>query len=171
MAENVFIIILILITYLTYIEPCPRSCQCIYSQRLTYWKAKNLYKVRLGIPQYTERLVLSRNNISSIWAHDFKELPNLRDLDIKNSPLAYFDTEILKRFKNLVSLDLSGNLLTKISKFPFHWNLKSLELQSNLLTHIDGSTFSLLQNLSNLDLGNNRLSNISTDAFKHFENV
>ena len=164
-------IILILHLCVTWIAPCPLSCQCNKMARLTSCNGKTLHKVPLGIPEYTMRLVLFESNISSIRTHDFKELPNLQLLSITYSALVSFDTEVLKKFKNLVSLNLRRNQLREISKFPPHVKLKSLELQDNLLTDVDGATFSSLKNISILYLSNNQLSNIPVDLFTRLENL
>ena len=164
-------IIIMLHLCVTWIEQCPQSCRCFRSTRLTHCEGENLQKVSLGIPEYTVRLVLSRNNISSIRTHDFKELFNLRWLTISDSALSFFDTEVIKKFKYLVGLRLERNQLRKISKFPPHMKLKSLELQDNLLTDVGCDTFSSLQNLSILNLGNNQLSNIPADLFTSLENL
>ena len=171
MTKNVEIIIVLIYLCVTWIESCPPSCRCFESTRLTHCEKKNLHKVPLGIPEYTTGLLLSHNNISSIQAHDFKELPHLSELLIANSSLVFFDTEVITKFKNLTVLNLNGNLLTDISKFPSHMNLKSLDLHGNQLKHIDGTTFSLLQNMSILRLGNNQLSNISVYSFKHLRKL
>lgn len=165
-----FIIVLIYLC-VTWIESCPPSCRCFKSTRLTHCEKKNLNKVPFGIPEYTTGLILSHNNISSIHAHNFNELPHLSELLIANSSLVFFDTEIITKFKNLTVLNLYGNLLTEISKFPSHMNLKSLDLHGNQLKHIDGTTFSLLQNMSILRLGNNQLSTISLDSFKDLKKL
>ena len=129
-------IIVILHLCVTLIEQCPLSCRCFIWTRLTLCEGKNLHKVPLGIPAYTVRLVLSGTNISRIRTHDFMELSNLRWLTISDSPLAFFDTEVLKKFKNLVGLSLERNQLRNISNFPPHMKLKSLRLLDNLLTLI-----------------------------------
>ena len=154
MTENFEIVIIMIYLSVTWIKTCPLPCQCFKRIRLTNCERKNLHKVPLGVPIYTSLLVLSHNNISTIQAHDFKELPNLRHLFIAKSSLSFFDTEVIKKFKKLTVLDLNGNLLTGIDKFPHHVKLNSLELQDNLLTDIGRTTFSLLWNISFLDLAN-----------------
>ena len=127
MKSKFITIFLILHLCVIWIEPCPPSCRC--SKMTTFCKGINLHKVPLGrgyrdkspwlgIPEHTTRLVLSQNNISSIRAHDFKEVPNLQMLIITDSHLAFFDTDVLKKFKNLVVLNLERNQLRKISKLP-----------------------------------------------------
>ena len=163
-------IFLILNLCMIWIEPCPSSCRCSV-MTTTICKGKKLHKVPIGIPEYTMRLVLSESSISSIRTHDFEESLNLRMLVVADTPLTFFDTEVIKKFKNLVVLNLKRNQLRKISKFPSHLNLKPLELQSNLLTDIDGPTFSSLRNISISNLMNNRLSDIPVDLFKPLENL
>ena len=151
------VIILIFYLHLRWSENCPPSCHCIDS--LTNCNRKNLRKLLSGIPDNTTVLVMSHNNISSVQRNDFNELPNLRMLIIANSSLTFFDTQVIKKFTNLTVLDLRGNMLTEISRFPRHMKLKS------------GYTFSLLQNTSYLNLKNNPLSNISVDSFKDLKSL
>ena len=171
MTKNIEIIIVLIYLCVIWIDSCPPQCRCFESTRLTHCEKQNLHKVPLGIPEYTTGLLLSHNNISSIQAHDFNELPHLSELLIANSSLVLFDTDVIKKFKNLTVLNLNGNLLTEISEFPAHMNLKSLDLHGNHLKHIDSTTFSLLHNLSILRLENNQLSNISVDSFKDLKKL
>jgi hypothetical protein len=84
---------------------------------------------------------------------------------LKENDLLHFPMQILN-FKNLISLDLSGNLLSAIpSAFSKIKNLENLDLSANKLTYLP-DTFEGLKKLKNLNLADNTFKLFPNSLFQ-----
>ncbi|XP_065353104.1 adhesion G protein-coupled receptor A3 [Cloeon dipterum] len=75
--------------------------------------------------------------------------------------------------KNVVHLDLSGNLLIDIGKpaFAFLPQLQKLDLKDNSIRFLAQEAFSGLSNLKRLDLSGNKLQELSGSVFQGLEKL
>lgn len=78
--------------------------------------------------------------------------------------------DILKTFKNLVKLNLSGNFLENFQQNEFIRNtnlINNLDLSKNSLEYLNKLSFSNLKNLYFLNLSENRIEKIPSFTFFH----
>lgn len=109
-------------------------------------------------------LSLRDNNILLVPASAFTRLPSLAYLHVEFNRIAALSVELIRATStNLVSLGLTRNLVREIPPRLFHnfKNLISIELSGNLLSVILQNTFAGLEDtLLNLDVSYNRLTAI-----------
>jgi insulin-like growth factor-binding protein complex acid labile subunit len=132
-------------------------------------------------------LDVSRNQLESLDAHVFDNLPALTrieagnnliavvetlrlpkliSLDLKNNQISHLQPGTLHSLPNLQKLDLSGNNLKKLPNYMFLENTKldTLDLRSNYLASLDQETFSGATMLKALYLQNNLLNTIGVSV-------
>nr|XP_050859212.1 protein artichoke isoform X1 [Vespula vulgaris] len=137
-------------------------------------------------------LSLQDNNILLVPATALTRLPALAHLHVEFNRVAALSTELIRstssslvtlgltrnlvreipgrlfyNFENLISIELSGNMLSSISQNTFAGledTLLNLDVSFNRLTSI---TELLLRNLLSLNLAGNQLKRISPETFKH----
>ena len=120
-----------------------------------------LYDIDLLFNYRLEHLDLSDNKLYSINLDGpYAGLNKLRLGDIKIARNNLTEFEISDN-RTLVSLDLSGNKIEKMS-FRDADNVRSLNLSGNLLNYIDLTYCALLENL---DLSDNRLESVAFPEF------
>ena len=152
--------------------------------RITSWSNEILQQNR-----WIERLLLHGNEIESIAASSFSNLPNLRTLSVGNQLRTLPSGWNLPRVETLT---LDANFLTTVNAATFSVmpNLKTLQInrnqlltldftdrspkvlralevlsvQSNNITELPGGSFSVLINLKRLNLRSNRISKLTADA-------
>ncbi|XP_076174850.1 uncharacterized protein LOC143150461 [Ptiloglossa arizonensis] len=109
-------------------------------------------------------LSLQDNNILLVPATALTRLPSLTHLHVEFNRIAALSTELIKATASrLVTLALTRNLVREIPPGSFHdfENLISIELSGNMLSTITPSTFAGLEDtLVNLDVSRNRLTSI-----------
>lgn len=134
--------------------------------------SQNLSSVPSDLPQTTESLDLSRNQISQLHSGDFKDMRLLKFLNVSWNSLENIDAETFMNTTLLEILDLSHNSLKNLSAQPYllhTGNLLVLNLTWNMFpTMTLGSEFSHLIKLERLAVG---ATNISVDDFKHLAEV
>nr|XP_022919705.1 protein artichoke isoform X2 [Onthophagus taurus]XP_022919706.1 protein artichoke isoform X2 [Onthophagus taurus] len=121
-----------------------------------------------------EKLDLSENLITNISSDYFKELANLRRLDLSgNVNLRSFPITILHPLLNLEIIDLSRVKMKSLSSDFFNKNLKLKEiyLKDNELIEISERSFENMINLTILDLSINKIQNIRQSAFVNLMNI
>ncbi|XP_057713281.1 carboxypeptidase N subunit 2-like isoform X2 [Corythoichthys intestinalis] len=144
-------------------------------------------------PQLT-KLVFLNNPLRSIHSQAFRNLSELRELEISGSPwldhlflgtfseqgnltelqLNYnkFQTFLPGSFdslERLESLQMKANVISDlpVSLFRNLRNLRVLDLSLNKIPKVEKETFSGLSAVEILKLSNNRIANISSDVFCH----
>ncbi|XP_077472006.1 uncharacterized protein LOC144086092 [Stigmatopora argus] len=146
-----------------------------------------------GSPHLT-RLIFLNNALRSIHSQAFRNLRQLRQLEISGNPeLDHLFPSTFSQQGNLSHLQLNHNQFRTLLPGTFGplERLESLQLKANLLSHLPPSLFGSLGNLGLLDLslnkiqrldaqtfaglsqlrvlklGNNHVGNISAEAFRH----
>lgn len=111
-----------------------------------------------------EWLSLEDNNILLIPSTALARLPSLTHLQLEFNRVAAISTELIRSIApNLLVLGLNRNLVREIPARLFHnfERLVSIELSGNILSLITSHTFAGLEDtLLSLDLSNNRLTSI-----------
>lgn len=89
-----------------------------------------------------------------------------------NYNLQKIDPDVFSNLKQLVSLDLSYNIIETLDRrlFSSLINLESLYLNNNHLKTLEGNIFSDLMNLKKLDLYYNKLEALNVNSFVGLEN-
>jgi Leucine-rich repeat (LRR) protein len=95
----------------------------------------------------------------------FRDMFQLKHLDLSNNELASIITEVFDNLPSLESLNLNKNKLKFFSK-PWIPTLKVLSLRNNEFSYLDPATFSALPELLELDLDNNQLTSIDEKSFE-----
>ncbi|PAA85425.1 hypothetical protein BOX15_Mlig016971g3 [Macrostomum lignano] len=127
---------------------CPANCKCEGDTVDCSWK--RLTSLPKNLPVATRHLKLSDNMI--------------RDVPVNS---------ILKKLKNLQSIDLSNNLIATIEPDSFreNSNLEVLNLSGNKLRSLDPRMLSGLDKLKILQMSNNHLSCLNSDTFQETPNI
>ncbi|VDI82867.1 Hypothetical predicted protein [Mytilus galloprovincialis] len=116
---------------------CPSTCSCVDNSSGSHVNCNSKYLGRIPtLPNDTYHLNLHNNNISTIKAFAFMNLPSLRNLNLNNNKL-----------RSLVSYTFIN--LT---------NLNALHLYGNNISHIEEHAFGKLTSLTLLDLSGNPLN-------------
>ncbi|KAL7015598.1 hypothetical protein ACKWTF_016537 [Chironomus riparius] len=91
---------------------------------------------------------------------------NLKTLDIFWSEVSILTSESFKNCNNLETLDLKGNILTKIpfGTFGYHYKLRMINLERNQIEIIEDSVFHGIK-LFELNLGYNELRMVNSTWF------
>jgi Leucine-rich repeat (LRR) protein len=102
-------------------------------------------------------LALNQNNIVAIPEDTFKDLIQLRVLDLAFNKLKSVSSNLLAELRSLEFFIIISNQVEEIPIGFFRTNLKLdfVELSFNNLTAIDTTNFPLMKNLKNLNLKNN----------------
>lgn len=107
-------------------------------------------------------LDLSMNPIGDLSATAFFKLSNLEHLILRDASITSIKAKTFLRQTKLISLDLSGNLLTKLNINIFHpnalSNLRSLSLNRNRLVELHCVQNTTLSDFVFLDLNNNNFN-------------
>ncbi|XP_069491294.1 toll-like receptor 13 [Ambystoma mexicanum] len=116
-------------------------------------------------------LTLTTNLIASLPTEPFQGCSNLLSLDVSNNLLWYFTHDIAMELINLRSLVLSSNRIKTLDICPLvaspHilLNLTHLDLSENRITGIASGHLSCLANLVTLDLSRNHLVSLEMGTF------
>ncbi|KAG4067537.1 hypothetical protein HA402_005309 [Bradysia odoriphaga] len=113
-------------------------------------------------------LDLNKNDISELDANTFKELPNLKDILIRNDILETLPANIFQNNKKLEFIMFANNKLTEIHSDTFKelQNLYGLSMDDNQIGMLPSNIFRDNKKLHNLYLSNNKLKEIDVDTFK-----
>ncbi|XP_076673505.1 uncharacterized protein LOC143371793 [Andrena cerasifolii] len=142
-------------------------------------------------------LSLQDNNILLVPAAALTRLPSLTHLQVQFNRIAALSTELIKAtssnlvrlaltrnlvreiparlfhsFEKLISIELSGNMLSTISPSMFAGledTLLELDVSENRLTSIGGEL--PLRNLVSLNLAGNQLTRVPPETFRHFQRL
>ena len=105
---------------------------------------------------------LSGNRFTEVNSSLFRNLPNLRNLDLSDNNLRGLAVDSLRPLQQLVSLNLIGNKISTLAAATFASTpqLTRLYLQNNLLQELDPDLFRSLQRLELLLLDQNLLHSL-----------
>ncbi|KAJ9575820.1 hypothetical protein L9F63_007361 [Diploptera punctata] len=178
--------VLVALLLLGFASACPELCICDNSE--VQCRHAELTSVPEDLGDDTSVLDLSNNNITIVVDRAFASVPSLKSIIIRDSgvevikPEAFSGVQQLESVDlhgnridsphvsifqdnvNLLSLDLSHNLL-KTFEFVLRSELKFLNLSGNLLTSISLLNFPSITSLESLILSNNDITNVTSDIF------
>lgn len=121
-----------------------------------------------------EQLNLNDHQICSIEENTFKDLLNLKSLNLRWNNLECLNVNMFRDCLNkLEDLYLCQNSVNSIDDFSFKslQCLQNLYLKFNEITKINELTFNGLENLLILDLSNNSIESIDLNAFSNMLNL
>ncbi|KAJ0032657.1 hypothetical protein NQD34_002738 [Periophthalmus magnuspinnatus] len=129
----------------------------------------SLHVFPLGLPRSLQTLEINNNQLSSIPHGALSGMDKLNRLALSNNQLklnsAYQGAWL--ELSTLITLDLSGNLLTHMPP-DLPESLEYLHLQNNRISSVPASAFDGMRNLKGLDLKLNRLTVASVDESTFF---
>lgn len=134
------------------------------SNRISRISSKAFTKLR-----YLETLDLSQNDLESLGDGCFSDMP-LTDVDLSLNKFQDFNLNLFSTRGQKISVDLSNNLLSRVSTNPLQHgpNIKSLVLAGNRLTSVPKLANIPLQYLS---LDGNLISSIQEHDFKGMKDL
>ncbi|XP_018015030.1 toll-like receptor Tollo [Hyalella azteca] len=117
-------------------------------------------------------LRLDFNQIFSVDSDALRNSTKLKDLHLSNNYLQEVPL-VLKKLRNLLSLDLSGNSISEVMKRSFKdlQQLTVLNLANNEIETISKEVFKYLAMLRVLNLSQNKIRTIENGAFDHNHNL
>jgi len=119
-------------------------------------------------------LSLASNDLTSISPGVFDSATELVSLDLSNNLLSDLELTfeaLLPLVYTLKELRLNGNSIEKLIDFPDFENLEILDLSNNKLAELNGTYFSKLTRLSHLYLSENKLQTIEESVFDEQRNL
>ena len=117
-----------------------------------------------------EELSLAYNIIREIPEGTFKDLKNLRILNLHGNKIDQVNSETFMGIEsNLEYMDLGFNIISDIKQISYP-SLRHLNLERNMIKNISG-VFNLLQNLQYLNLGENVIEEVLSDSFEQMTNL
>ncbi|XP_064641999.1 uncharacterized protein LOC135496567 [Lineus longissimus] len=173
-------------------SPCPAECECIGDAYQCSGKgltstpkipngAKAIDMSENMLPglfdtfdfSFLEKLVLSRNNISTIANGVFSKLVNLLHLDLRFNQLQMLSSNLFRGLSRLQVLALTGNPgVSAIADNAFVVNedggvmpVTRMNLSNMAVKELYNMSLAGLEETLNLDLANNKLNTIATTAF------
>lgn len=157
---------------------CPEKCLC--SSQTVKCQNQDLDEIPHSLPTNTKFLFVTGNNISRIGVDSFPtRLEQLTDVYLSANELESVDAKVFDNLPNLVRLDLSNNNIQTFSEraFPPNNTLQVLNLSRTLHNHslIDDvlgvlRSGNLIQ-LTQLDLSNNDLMVLPDDIFANLSSM
>lgn len=113
------------------------------------------------------RLDLGFNNFTHLTADVFKNMPNLKSLDVRNNFITTLDSGVFS-LKQLESLNLRENRLEILRKQSFYGleSLQELDLSRNEIFQLSTEQFRYLKRLRVLNLSHNKIRSLSRDVFE-----
>ncbi|RZB39548.1 toll-like receptor 4, partial [Asbolus verrucosus] len=160
---------------------CPSQCKCDIFEKLKRATCTNrkLAGIESNLPQQTELLDLSYNQISHLDKHvfiihmkAFEGLNKLKSLDLSYNAIQYILKNWLRNLKSLEELYLRGNSFSKFDDEPLFNSktLKKLDLSNCRIAYL-GQALSDLPNLEILDISGNYLINLNVATVAPLKNL
>lgn len=164
--------LLLLLAVVPSCRGCPEKCLCV--TQTVKCQNQDLDAIPHSLPTNTRFLFVTGNNISRIGADSFPTvLAQLTDLYLSGNELESVDAEVFDNLPNLTRLDLSNNNIQTFSEraFPLNNTLQVLKLSGSFHNHstiddpLHGLKHGNLRQLTALDLSNNDLVIPTDDMF------
>ncbi|XP_055494494.1 leucine-rich repeat-containing protein 17-like [Leucoraja erinacea] len=170
---------------------CPRGCNCREGLKYVNCTSATLHQIPTSLPQDTEHLDLSNNNLTvlptkafhTLWKMNillisscnvkhvedgaFALLENLWRLDLQRNDIRQLGSSFSTGLSFLTELILSDNNLDRISSQMFQYmdNVQKLYLDKNSIDHIMNGAFRSMTRLRHLHLQDNRLDFLDNGVF------
>ncbi|XP_041945492.1 toll-like receptor 22 isoform X1 [Alosa sapidissima] len=121
-----------------------------------------LTKVPSPIPIHSEALDISYNRISNVTVGDFRNLSNLRNINMSKNEISMIEDGAFKDLIDLERLSLDTNKLTNVTRGWLQglFSLSVLRLDDNQIEYIEYSAFVSLLNLTSVHLRRNQLRHL-----------
>lgn len=151
-------------------QPCPNRCVCAATTvRCMFLKLDSIPEV----PPDTTVLDLRFNSIRELPSLIFKDLKNLHTLLLNNNHISRIHKEAFNGLESLKFLYLFKNEIRHLGREAFQGlhNLEQLYLHQNKLEEIEEGTFSGLFSLERLFLNNNNIRRINHGALQNLRQL
>ncbi|XP_015126980.1 chaoptin [Diachasma alloeum] len=152
--------------YLTAVHPGTFALLHLETLNLRDNRLETLRKQAFHGAPSLQILDLSGNILSQLSTGQFRNLKNLRILNLSNNRIRSLPRDIFEGTR-VESLDLSGNRINIIPSQAFleiGYTLRDLNLGENFVEHLDATTFPTSQ-LNSLNLASNRLTILPDNSF------
>ncbi|XP_071095593.1 carboxypeptidase N subunit 2-like isoform X2 [Haliotis cracherodii] len=157
--------------YVTMATACPTLCQCnldyfVYCRGIGLSDAQ-LQTVMTEMPKRVRLLDFGYNQISTLPAGIFSNLPNLRTLNLESNKINNLPNEAFQNLPILEEIYLNNNVLHQVTASPWRniRHLKKIDLADNYIDFLDSGAFTSLTNLTSLSLQSNQIGAIETGTF------
>ncbi|VDI82868.1 Hypothetical predicted protein [Mytilus galloprovincialis] len=140
---------------------CPSTCSCVDNSSGSHVNCNSKYLGRIPtLPNDTYHLNLHNNNISTIKAFAFMNLPSLRNLNLNNNKLRSLVSYTFINLTNLNALYLQSNKIQLLERNTFINMTKVfyIYLQGNNISDIEEHALGNLTSLTLLRLTANPLN-------------
>ncbi|XP_043548911.1 toll-like receptor 1 isoform X2 [Chiloscyllium plagiosum] len=148
---------------------CHSLCFPVANDIVINYSSSSLSTVPKNLPNLSQILDLSQNNITEIHLQDFVPLHQLKYLNLSSNKISNLAPALFKSNQKLECLDLSKNQLSNI-ECHFLYNATSLKYldisENNFLSLTLGKAFSFLQDLEYLSLGSRKTIKFQKDDLK-----
>ncbi|NWR55270.1 TLR4 protein, partial [Bucorvus abyssinicus] len=127
----------------------------------------NVSGVPAELPNTTQHLDLSFNNLRSLGSNSFSSLPELQLLDLTRCHLHTIEDNSFKDLQNLSTLILTANSLQYLGTAAFYGltSLKKLVLVETNLTSLTDLPIGHLHTLQELHLGHNNIASLKLPTY------
>ncbi|XP_056399272.1 toll-like receptor 13 isoform X2 [Hyla sarda] len=138
----------------------PQYANCI-GQRVV-----NLIKAVQHLPNTTQWLNVSQNEIVVVEQNTFFHLPNLLQLQLNRNRIQTVQSGAFQNLKNLLFLDLSYNSIESLDNWDMNdlTELRILKIGQNKIRTIQSTSLTVLYHLQELDLSFNNITKLTNVA-------
>ncbi|XP_068109773.1 leucine-rich repeat and transmembrane domain-containing protein 1 [Hyperolius riggenbachi] len=152
---------------------CPEICTCQSSSRMVDCSHRGLLEIPSHLPLQTQVLHLQGNHIRAINHTSFKNVANLRILDLSNNSISRVPPYAFHSLRSLQVLNLTNNLIhyLEVQVFTPLWALRELDLSYNSINALPESLGNNSRNLTFLGIRNNQLQNVDRMLLETFSNL
>ncbi|CAB3254310.1 unnamed protein product [Arctia plantaginis] len=127
-----------------------------------------------GVYCYCPSLCTCKGNKAAEGALAEPQAGELLRLKCGGSPAQFTELkeiDLTKLWTTVVSLDLSGNAISTLSRELYLPNLQKLDLSRNQISLIESDAFYNMTSIQRLDLSHNQISNVYKEMFKGLTNL
>lgn len=120
-----------------------------------------------------EVLRLSSNDLSNVPPFVFRQLKNLKTLDLGRNKIDIIDNEAFRGLISLERLYLSDNNIKSLPTRVFYplRKLNTLSLENNQISELNDDTFRYNPMIRSLGLSNNTFKDLQNELFRYFLNL
>ncbi|XP_057622386.1 toll-like receptor 9 isoform X1 [Chionomys nivalis] len=132
------------------------------------WGEGDLYLQFFRGLRVLSKLDLSQNRLHILLPQNLANLPkSLKDLNLRDNYLSFFNWSSLAFLPNLEVLDLAGNQLKALANgtLPYGTRLQKLDVSSNSIVSVVPAFFALALNLKEVNLSDNILMTVDRSWF------